>query len=205
MKAMIVDSLRKPLVEVATERLEADIKSLAAHISAATCRWLLMLAEYDRRKGYEQWECVSIEQWLSVHTGLASSTARAHVAVGRDLAALPKITEAFGEGRLSYSKVRALCRVASPDNEADWLSLGLHASASQLERLTGDVRRVLIAAQHGTAARQLDERSLTWSWTDNGMMRLAAVLPPDTGARLATLLRDETETARRDEHSNDRV
>jgi predicted alpha/beta hydrolase family esterase len=178
---------------LSTERLEAEITTLAAHLAAATCRWLLMLAEYDQRRGFEQWECATIEQWLSIHAGVAPSTARAHMAVARELGGVPLIRAAFERGELSYSKVRAVCRVATAENETEWVELARHATAVQLERMTTDVRRVAIAEQHDTAIRQLEERSLTVGWTDLGMMRLTATLPPETGALLAGLLSQEIE------------
>jgi hypothetical protein len=46
------------------ERLEAEITTLGGHLAAAECRWLLMVAEFDRRKGYEQWGCWCTSQWL---------------------------------------------------------------------------------------------------------------------------------------------
>lgn len=179
---------------LATERLEAELKSFSAHLAAGLCRWLLMVAEYDRRRGFDDWECVSIEQWLSIHVSMSPSTARAHVMVARRLGELALVTAAFAEGRLSYSKVRALCRVATPDNEAEWVMTALHASASQLERITADTRRVLIVKQGGVAARQADERSLGWGWTDDGMLRVTALLPPETGVMLVRLI--EAERAR---------
>jgi hypothetical protein len=79
---------------------------------------------------------------------------------------------------LSYSKVRVLCRVATSVNEDKWLETGLHASAAQLERIVADTRRVLIIEQGGVAARQADGRSLSWYWTDDGMLRVTGQLPP---------------------------
>jgi hypothetical protein len=52
------------------ERLEAEITTLAGHLAAAECRWLLMVAEFDRRKGYEQWGCWCASQWLGLRCGL---------------------------------------------------------------------------------------------------------------------------------------
>ena len=52
------------LESLVTERLEAEITTLAAHLTAAMCRWLLLVGEYDRRRAYEHWECLSMAQWL---------------------------------------------------------------------------------------------------------------------------------------------
>ncbi len=39
--------------------LEIEITQGAARIDAAPCAWLLDLAEFDRRSGFENWECRS--------------------------------------------------------------------------------------------------------------------------------------------------
>ncbi len=201
MATMVDDEITGDLCALPTERLEAEITTLAAHLAAATCRWLLMLAEYERRRAFDAWECVSMEHWLSIHAGIAPSTARAHMAVARELRGLPLTTAAFAHGSLSYSKVRALCRVATAENEHEWVELAQQATASQLERMTADVRRVAVAADEGTAAAQQDQRSLTWEWTDDGMLRVRGLLPPETGAVLLRLLHETTAALRAEEPS----
>jgi hypothetical protein len=49
------------------ERLEAEITELAGHLAAGECRWLELVAEYDRRAGHESWGCRTIAHWLSWH------------------------------------------------------------------------------------------------------------------------------------------
>ena len=127
MNALLLDSL-------STERLEAEITTYAAHMAAAMCRWLMLVAEYDRRGAYEQWECVSMAQWLGVHVGISSVTARQQVAVARELAMLPAIREAFASGALTYSRVRAICRVATPADEHEWVEMASQATAQQMDR-----------------------------------------------------------------------
>ena len=45
--------------EIPLERLEAEICEPAGHVSAAECRWLLLLSEFDRREGWVGWGIVS--------------------------------------------------------------------------------------------------------------------------------------------------
>ena len=174
-----------------TERLEAEITSFAADLTAALCRWLLLVGEYDRRGAYEQWECVSMAQWLGVHVAISAVTARQHVIVARRLGVLPAVTEAFGQGRVSYSRVRALCRVATPQDETSWLDLAVHATAAQLDRIVSDTIGAVNARDPDQGARQVAARRLSWSFDDDGLCHLTAVLPPDTGAVLGRLLKAE--------------
>lgn len=105
------------LCEVPIGRVEEELVGLAGQLSAGMCRWLLLLAEFDRREGWAGWGIRSCVHWLSIR--LAISTSRAQLRVAHALAGLPLVTDEFAAGRLSYSQVRALCRVADVRNEAE--------------------------------------------------------------------------------------
>jgi len=45
-----------PAEGVPLERLEAQICELAGHLTAATCRFLVLLGEFDARRGWASWE-----------------------------------------------------------------------------------------------------------------------------------------------------
>src|SRR3954464_15454726 len=94
------------------ERLEAELTTLAAHMHAGMYRFLVMVAEFDRRELYESWECRGTAQWLSWKCAIAARTAREQAPVARALERLPLAAAAFGRGELSYAKVRAVARVA---------------------------------------------------------------------------------------------
>ena len=169
---------------VPLERLEAEITTLAAHLTAAMCRWLLLVGEYDRRRAYEPWECLSMAHWLNVHAGVSLSTARQHVAVARKLAELPAIRESFGRGEVSFSRVRAICRVATLVDEHRWLDLARNATGSQIERIVHDTIRAEHVNKSGHDERIEAQRKMSWWIDDDGMYHLTAVLPPDVGAIL---------------------
>jgi len=44
---------------VPLERLEAQICELAGHLAAATCRFLVLLGDFDARRGWADWEMSS--------------------------------------------------------------------------------------------------------------------------------------------------
>src|ERR1039458_8281754 len=89
---------------MAMERLEAEITQSAAHLAAAECRWLLMIAEFDHRDGAGSWGCTSTAHWLNWRCGLALGAGRERVRVARRLGELPVIAAAFATGQLSYSQ-----------------------------------------------------------------------------------------------------
>src|SRR5437870_11403725 len=121
--------------EVPLERLEAQICEGAAHLAAGIGRWLALVGEFDRRKGYERWECRSAAFWLNWHCGISIRTAQEQVRVARALLEYPATAEAFCRGELSYSKVRAITRVVTPATEAQLLEWAPTATAAQLEKV----------------------------------------------------------------------
>ena len=123
------------LGEWAVERLEAEIAVGSAHLAAAECRWLLLVAEFDRREAWGGWGCVSAAHWLNYRCGLALGPAREKVRVARRLEQLPLVTAAFSTGVLSYSKVRAMTRVATAANEETLVELARCMTASHVERV----------------------------------------------------------------------
>jgi hypothetical protein len=172
--------VRKHADVAAMERLGDGITELASHIHAATCRWLGMVAEFDRRGGWGVWGCRSCAHWVSWRCGIRPVTAREHVRVANQLEELPLIKAAFAEGRLSYSQVRALTRVENVEREQELLDLARHATASQLERVIRAYCGVIAAERVAAGGRP--ERYVTWDYADDGSLLLRARLPAEEGA-----------------------
>ena len=162
-----------------------QICELAGHLAAATCRFLELLAEFDARSGWADWDMPSCAAWLSWKCGMASGTAREQVRVARALTALPVIHGEFAAGRLSYSKTRALTRIATADSDAGLAELAAPMTANQLERFARAHRKVTRADDE----QALLARRLTWRFEDNGSMTITARLPPDDGMTVLTALR----------------
>ena len=127
------------------ERLEAQICELAGHLAAATCRFLVLLADFDARRGWASWEMNSCAAWLSWKCQMSSGTAREHVRVARALRDLPVIRAEFAAARLSYAKVRALTRIATPATEAGLAEIAGPMTGNQLERFARAHRQVTSA------------------------------------------------------------
>ncbi len=118
-----------------TEELGQEIASLSAHIDAATHRLLECIRRFDEACGWHEQGAISCAHWLAWRVGWDPGTARERVRVARALGKLPEIDEALRSGRLSYAKVRALTRVATPEIEVKLLEMALVATGAQLERL----------------------------------------------------------------------
>jgi len=167
------------------ERLEAEICELAGQLAAATCRFLVLVGDFDARQGWVSWELPSCAAWLAWKCQLAPGTAREHVRVARALRVLPVITGEFAAGRMSYAKVRALTRIATPHTEAVLAELAGPMTAGQLDRFAAAHRRVSGADdQHAITTRRLSHRV-----DDDGSLVMTVRLPAADGQVVLQALR----------------
>jgi len=169
--------------EVDAEPLGERIAELAAHIHAATYELLRMIAEFDRSGEWGAMGCVSTAHFLNWRIGLDLVTARQKVRVALALESLPVISDAFRLGQLSYSKVRALCRIASAGNEESLVILAKASTASQLEKFVRGYRKADTESENGCANERHAERYLRYFTDDDGMLVVQARLAPEEGAR----------------------
>jgi Domain of unknown function (DUF222) len=167
------------------ERVEAEICELAGHLAAATCRFLILLGDFDAREGWASWDMRSCAAWLSWKCQMSSGTAREHVRVARALRELPVIRGEFGAGRLSYAKVRALTRIATPETEAGLAELAGPMTGNQLERFARAHRQVSAVDDADARVR----RRLAWRFEEDGSLSGTFRLPPLAGAVLLKALR----------------
>src|SRR5918911_288127 len=159
------------------ERVGDEIAVLATNIDAALHRLLTCIRRFDESEEWGRQGAISCAHWLSWRIHLDLGTAREKVRVARALGDLPRIDEALRQGVLSYAKVRALTRVATPQTQDQLLEIARSSTGAQLERLCRAFRKVVTVDDHGNRLdeyRRVDHRVL-----DNGMVRITAVLHPD--------------------------
>ena len=171
------------------ERLEVEITTQAGHLAAAECRWLSFVAEYDRREGWAQWGCWSCAMWLGWKCGIARRSAQEKVRVARALAELPLITAEFSRGRLSYSQVRALTRVAEPATEAGLVEIARNGTVAQLERLVRGMRFCIRRDDETEEANARHEgRYLSYHYDDDGSLVGSFRVDPEEAAIIVKAL-----------------
>lgn len=163
------------------DRLGDEITELYTYISAATRQFLVLIRDFDQHECWAEAGFVSCAHWLNFHCGLGLNAAREHLRVAKALELLPKVDAAFAEGRLSYSKVRAITRAASPENEDLLLMTAQHGTASQLERLVAQYRRARRFEDRDFAFDQYRAREVDWRYDEDGGVVIRAKLPPDMG------------------------
>lgn len=178
-----------------TEWIEREIGELAAHIAAATCRWLELVAEFDRREAHEAWGFYSCGAWVAWRCSIDPRSAREHVRVARALRELPAVRERFSRGELSYSKVRAITRIATPEIEAELVEIARFATAAQLERLVRGYRR---AVSLESAAAAYRDRFFCTEWDEDGSLCIRGRLTPEDGALFLKALEAGREAIRKD-------
>jgi hypothetical protein len=182
------------VASVSLEELEAQITALAGQLNAANYRWLTLIAEFDRRLGWADGKLPSCAHWLNFKCGLNLGAAREKVRVAHSLAGLPKIAASMGRGELSYSKVRALTRVACAATEDTLLMIALHGTAYHVERLVRGYRRAQQAEQLSREAQQHANRSVSYCYADDGSLIVKCRLPALAGAMLIKALDAAVET-----------
>ncbi len=163
------------------DRLGDEIAELSAHLEAATARLLALIREFDAQGGWAN-GFRSCAEWLSWRVGLDLGAAREKVRVARALGALPRIAEALARGEISYSKVRAVTRVATPETEDRLLGVARAGTASHVERIVRGWRRVDRLAEARETARRHASRSLQVYQDEDGMVVLRGRLEPEVGA-----------------------
>jgi Domain of unknown function (DUF222) len=166
---------------VELERLGDQIAELAAHLDAATARLLDLIREFDARGGWGN-GFRSCAHWLAWRVGLELGAAREHVRVARALGSLPRLSQALARGELSYSKVRALTRVATPETEERLLAVGRAGTAEHVELIVRGWRRMDRKAEAQEATRRHRHRALHVDQDADGMVVIRGRLEPEVGA-----------------------
>ena len=167
---------------VSTPDLVVEITTLAGHLNAANARFLALIAELDRRKGWAEWGVKSCAHWLNWKCGIDLGAAREKVRVALALQALPQTAESMSDGRLSYAKVRAMTRVATPANESYLLNIALCGTASHVESVVRGYRRALDAEELSREAIQQRDQSLLYYTEADGSMVIRGRVPAEIGA-----------------------
>ena len=127
---------------ISIEALDSEIVALSHRMTTQEYEFLMLLCAFDERGGWLKWGSASCAEWLHWRCDLSLSAAREKVRVARALKTLAFISQAFEAGLLSYSKVRALTRVANPGNEAELLSYASNVSAALVEQYCQQLRNV---------------------------------------------------------------
>lgn len=158
------------------------IAEQAAHLDAATHRLLTDLRAFYDSGAWAKQGARTCGAWLSWRVGWDLRTANEHVRVATRLGKLPLIDDELRRGKMSYAKVRAMVRVATPENEAMLLEEARYSTGAQLEKICRGYAGV---RRHDHRPSQRDDgqrRHVRCREMVDGMIKIEAVLHPEEAA-----------------------
>ncbi|WP_052546438.1 HNH endonuclease signature motif containing protein [Enhygromyxa salina] len=167
------------------EQLQAigdEIATFAARIDVAEHALITRLRVFDAHEAWGGTGFLSCAHWLSWRIGIGLKAAREKVRVARALGTLTAVDALFSRGELSYSKVRAITRVATPENEQEFIDAAVHATASQIELLTRAYKRCRVQAEIPGELPRDQRRFVRRAETLGGMVRIEMQLTPEEAA-----------------------
>jgi hypothetical protein len=170
------------------DALEAAIGRLVCQMNSECYRMLVLVREFDDRFGWKKWSSKTCAEWLAWRSDISLSAAREKIRTAHALRSLPAISKAFEQGRLSYSKVRALTRVAHIHDEDLLLAYALNATVARVEERCRQIRNVAPESAHHVR-RVWGSRSLTmWRDEGRGVMRFTVEVPIEEGELIVRAL-----------------
>ena len=184
---------------VSTERLEAEILAGAARSAAAMYRWLCLIAEFDRREVATSWGAASTAAWVAWRCAVGRRTARDQVSVARRLQRLPGVAAAMAAGKLSYTKVRAICRVATTENERELLELAEVMTAAQLEEVLRRFKKLNDSGDPEPEPTPADPSITSFMWDEDGRLDMRSKFSALDGATVTAWLRAEADALMREQ------
>ena len=182
---------------LSNEDLVARFSELAGHLNSGNARFILMLGEIDARRIWSDHGARTCGEWLSWRVGISGPAAREQLRVARALKDLPVTTREFVAGRISYSKVRAMTRVATPETESDLVQWATHTTAADIERFCRTYRKVVGQAELDDANERHRKRHISWYFDDDGSLVVVGRLSPEEGAVVVKALETGRDLVRR--------
>jgi len=170
------------------EKLGAEITELCSYIYAAESRFLALIREFDEKGYWAQQGLFSCAHWLNLKCGIGMNAAREKLRVAHALAELPKISERFNKGQLSFSKVRAITRIADANNEDYLLMIADHGTAHHVEKLVSKYRTAKRLQDVDIVLAQYNNREMTHYYDHDGCLVIKARLPAEQGALIVKAL-----------------
>ena len=196
--------MNTPTLNIKTpiDELESEIVTLHARLCAEEYQFLVKLREFDLRQGWRPYHFNHCAEWLNMKCGISLSTGREKLRVAKALFFLPHISGAYQNGELSYSKVRAMTRVATEITERELLGYARKATASQVDQHCAGLRNVQRKFSTPCANRAHDQRSLRVTPSGDGRFLLNGELPEEDARLVLKALELCMAQARREEDTS---
>lgn len=189
------------------DQLEQDIITFAGRMNQAEYEFLVFIREFDLRQGWKAYHFNNCAEWIDMKCGISYDTAREKVRVAHALMDLPETSTAFSNGKLSYSKARALTRLATPQNEADLLEYALPATARQVENHCRELRNAQRKESTEDVNRIHKRRYLSRTYHNDGSMTINVEVTREVGdlimKALELAMEQEASSGHKDEEAHE--
>jgi hypothetical protein len=100
------------------EQLGGEVDDANAHVCAAQCRMLSLIAPVDRQEAWRDSGARDTAHWLGMRYGISGWKAQRWIAAASALEGLPRLSDAFSRGEIGIDKVVELTRFATAESEA---------------------------------------------------------------------------------------
>lgn len=160
------------------DALEDTYRQLDALEAAVRTERLTVLAILDERKVGQADGSVDTAAWAADTSRVTRPQATWLVETARAMMDLPAIRAVAARGELSFDQLVPLVELATPETDEDWARRAPGWTPSQLIRAAAGLRLVTDEAACATYA----QRSLTWRWDNDHMLRIRGRLPDTVGA-----------------------
>ena len=160
-----------------SKSLGVELVEIGRRSASALYELVHTCADFDDSGDWALDGCSTAAQWIAAALDVETCTAREWIRIGKALRKLPLLDAAFADKRLSYSKIRVLTRIATPEHEAELLAIGAAVPAGQLGVTLG-----AWSEQHENPEkrkkRHCQNRGLWWRTEPDGMCAASLHLPP---------------------------
>ena len=173
---------------MSAQSIRTEILQLCAELHRTEYRLLELIERLDVPGAWRQDDMPSCAHWLNARCGFDLVTAREKVRIAHALPKLPSIRAAFRDGEISYSKVRAITRVADWSNEAELVELAKASTAAQVAKRVQDLRQVARLEESKAAYDAYRHRTFACHTDENGSLIFEGRLPAEHGALLLQAL-----------------
>jgi len=163
-----------------SRRLATQIRRALGAESRWRARVIALIQQFDRKGAYRDYGCETTSEWVSMHCGVSRMAAREYVRVARALRSLPTIDRAFQSGDLTYARVRAVTRFATPETDESLAEVASRTRVEGLEDMARSHRktRAVLDPMFATRARSVRR------WDQNGMRHYLAKVSAEGGSIL---------------------
>jgi hypothetical protein len=169
---------------------QSGSSSLRSSVIDALGRWardqsslITLLVEFDDSGQWAYDGAWSCAHWVAERADLELATVREWLRIGHALSKLDEVARRFAAKTLSYSKVRALVRIATRENQHELCAIAKDVPAARFPvALAAWLERTETPEDH--ERRHRAATSLSWRVEPDGMIASSFRLPPEWFGKL---------------------